>query len=131
MLDLVLLVLSSGGLFLVVLPAWWWHSVHRGLRTRTRRPFSVRLDGDQLEIVDDGARHAIPLSHISRVRHARNANWTGSKLVEDAMTLFDVDGRRLAKVPVSASGFQDLRIWLETSSVPVQIVDVEAPAYLD
>lgn len=74
-------------------------------------------------------RHA--LDDITRARLARNDNWTESKMLEDALGLFAKNGRELARVPESATGFGALLIELNARKIPIEEVDVSAPTLLD
>lgn len=134
MLEMVFTVLLFGGaplLFLVVLPFWWARSVRKGLRTRRSQPCAVQTHSDAF-LVRTGAREqSFPFPSVVRCRFAINANWTESKLVENALTLFDTTGKPLVKVPSSAAGFEQLVLALKDRNIPIDKVEVDAPAFLD
>jgi hypothetical protein len=117
-------------LFAIALPFWIAWSVHRGLRWRTNRPVVVRLEGEHVHVVEGIRTHVVALRDVTRVRVAENSNWTESRLVDAALTLFR-RRRLLVKVPLSAAGLDVLLAALETRGVRVDHVLVEAPAYLD
>lgn len=126
-----LLFLVSGGAVGLVLLVQWRSSVRQGLRTRTRRAFTVRIAHDVLELRCGRTPRALPLARIARARLATNGNWTESKIVEDALSLFDARGRRVAKVPASAEGWRDLLDVLHQRGVAIEERAVDAPAFLD
>jgi len=130
----ILLVLAAGGLpllFLLILPFWLVRSIWQGLQLRTRRSYRVEIEDDVLVVHRDDRARRIPFDDIARGRHAENGNWTESKLVDDALTLYDADGRRLAKFPAASEGFDEALEVVERRGVPVDLVVVSAPAFLD
>ncbi|WP_437745638.1 hypothetical protein WMF39_11780 [Sorangium sp. So ce1504] len=66
-----------------------------------------------------------------RARFARNDNWTESKMLEDALGLFALDGREIERLPGSAADLGGLLVELEARGIPVEHVYVSAPAVLD
>jgi hypothetical protein len=129
-----LVILAIGGpplLFLLALPPWLMWSCARGMKLRSRTVWRLELREERLEVwVGPRRRWQRPLSAVQRARDARNANWTGSTFVEDALTLYDADGRAL-KIPSSAQGFSALLDALHGRQVPIARVDVSAPVFLD
>ena len=73
--------------------------------------------------------HALDL--IARARFARNDNWTESKMLEDALGLFTAKGREIERLPESATGLDELQRELGDRGVPIEHVEVSAPAILD
>jgi hypothetical protein len=132
----ITLVFVLGGvplLFVIVLPIWTRRSVQQGLVRRSRTPVAVRTDAAREAIVvQKGERiEVLRFERISRARHGINGNWTESKLVEDALTLYDATGASVCKIPASALGFDDLVRELKNRGVAIETVDIEAPAFLD
>jgi hypothetical protein len=122
-------LLMSAGLFLVVLPFFWARSVK--LKTRCQRA-TVWIERDKLYLGLGKRRQAIDLDEVARARFAFNGNWPflasrESKIVEDAVTLFNARGHKLMKVPQSAYGYGDLRDVLERRGIETSSVPVVAP----
>ncbi len=105
-------------------------SVHQGLAMRDHRPWRVTREGGVLWVSHGERETQVPVAAVRRMRWAFNGNWTESKLVEDALTLFGERGRKLVKIPGSAQGLDPLRRELRQQFHEEQ-VDVAAPAYLD
>ena len=123
----LVMLFVSGGWLLFTYP----YAVARGLRPRTHRTFTVRIRGERLVLVEGTDRRVVAIADIAAARFATNANWTESTLVDDALTLYGVGGRRLASIPASAASFAALRALLTARRIPVEVRDVAGPAYLD
>lgn len=107
-------------------------SMHAGLIQRTGRVWRLEIGSEALcVLVDERKVGEFSLADVASARCARNSNWSESKLVEDALSLFDVRGRRLVKLPCSAKQVDALRGALARRNVPVEDVYVEAPSFLD
>ena len=52
-------------------------------------------------------------------------------MLEDALGLFASNGRELERLPESATGFDGLLAELGARGIPIEHVDVSAPAVLD
>ncbi|WP_437534922.1 hypothetical protein WME79_11955 [Sorangium sp. So ce726] len=78
---------------------------------------------------DTCSSHALGI--IVRARFARNDNWTESKMLEDALGLFALDGREIERLPGSAADLGGLLVELEARGIPIEHVYVSAPAVLD
>jgi len=125
---LLLLMLGSGEL--LILLAMVPVSVFQGLALRDHRPWRVAREGGVLRVSNGKRASEVALSDVRRVRWAFNGNWTESKIVEDALTLYGERGRRLVKIPGCAAGIVELRQLLR-ERVHEEQVEVAAPAYLD
>ena len=73
--------------------------------------------------------HALGI--IVRARFARNDNWTESKMLENALGLFALDGREIERLPESATGLDELLVELGARRIPIEHIYVSAPAVLD
>jgi hypothetical protein len=126
-------VIAAVGPFLPLLALIPWHFIakHRGLIPRSRVPCVVSLSDGALHVRrgDTCSSHALGI--IVRARYARNANWTESKMLEDALGLFALDGREIERLPGSAANLGGLLVELEARGIPVEDVYVSAPAVLD
>ena len=116
--------------FLVLIP-WHFISLHRGLIRRGRGPCVVSISQGAVHVkrADKVTSHA--LGSIVRARFTRNDNWTESKMLEDALGLFASNGREIERLPESATGFDELLVELGAGGIPIEHVDVSAPAVLD
>jgi hypothetical protein len=116
--------------FLVLVP-WHFIALHRGLIRRSTVPCAVVISKDAIEVsrADELSSHA--LGDIVRARFARNGNWTESKMLDDALGLFASDGREIERLPGSTAGLDALVTELGARGIPVEDVDVSAPAFLD
>lgn len=129
----VICVLAFLGPALPALALLPWHfiAVHRGLVPRSERRRIIELEAGAATITHGDKQTRCDLKQVSRARRAFNDNWTESKMLEDAVTLFSVKGRALVRVPVSAEGFDELMRELAARGVVVEDVPVSAPAFLD
>jgi len=100
-------------------------SIHRGLRMRSRLPFTVLVGRSSLEIVDGRRYQRIEARAIARARYARISDWGTSWLIENALTLYAANGQRLAKIPEAAHGFGDVVGLLAARNLPVDVVEIE------
>lgn len=128
---LVLVATAAPALPFLALIPWHFIAVRRGLIRRSRAPCAVSLAQEILR-VERGAkltRHA--LGTIARARFARNDNWTESKILEDALSLFASNGREIERLPQSATGLDELLAELGARGIPIEDVYVSAPAVLD
>lgn len=127
------LVLCGGAplLLLIALPFWVASSVFQGMSLRGWQRWEVRLRAGKLELSAGRRSLLLEMESIAEARWATNGNWTRSRLVEDALTLYGWNGRRLAKIPESSKGFWKLRDVLRDSDIQFNTVEVAAPAYLD
>lgn len=115
---------------LALLP-WYFVAVRRGLVPSKRGPASVSVAQGAL-VVDHGAKHTrCDLKQVSSARRACNDNWTESKILEDAIGLFSAEGREIVRVPLSATGIDELVRALHKQGVPIVDVAVSAPVFLD
>jgi hypothetical protein len=106
-------------------------AVRRGLCCHPGRPPRLKLVGDQLAITRSKRRRSVALREIARARHAHPDGWTRSLTTLEAITLFDARGCRLAKIPVTATGWATLLADLRARGVPIEEVWVETPSYMD
>lgn len=128
---LALLAFLGPALPLLALLPWHVVAVRRGLIRRSRIPPAIRLDEREILVEHGGKLARCQWAEISRARRAANGNWTGSKMLEDALGLFSSNGRELLRVPLSAAGTDALLRELGTRGVPIEEVLVSAPSYLD
>ncbi len=129
-LEIAFAIVLVGGVpvvFVLVLPLWWLNATRKGLRTRTRRPFVLQTSDDVLVLRSGRRERSLQLASVARCRLAMNGNWVESRLVEDALTLFDRSGKAMAKVPASATGFEQLLSSLASRNIRIEKVDVDAP----
>ncbi|APR87289.1 hypothetical protein A7982_12638 [Minicystis rosea] len=129
----VLGALGSAFPVLVLLALVPWHFIarYRGLARRSKTPSVVSV-ADGMLLVEHGerrARHA--LDAVARARIARNANWTESTMLEDAVGLFAANGREMVRLPLSAKDVDVVLRALEARGIPIEHVEVSAPAVLD
>lgn len=131
-LKAVVLVLGVVGPLLPVLALvpWYFVARARGLLPRRADPTSLRVEGEVLVVTygEKTERHA--LADVTRARHVQNDNWTESKQLADALTLY-AGRRRLTRVPLDAAGIELLSDELQRRNVTVERVLVSAPAFLD
>ncbi len=109
----------------------WIVAVRRGLYPTPAPPFRLTIHSHTLEITKRTRSRSFPLGGIARARYAYDDGWTRSTLVEDALTLFDSTGRRLAKIPATAQGWDALFEELRARGLPIESINVDAPSYLD
>lgn len=101
-------------------------ALRRGLMHKGRLPHVIKVV-DQSVLVEHGKRRTrFELDRVSRVRRARNDNWTVPEL-EDALGLFSANGKELVRVPLSATGLDVILRELESRGVPVDDVAVSPP----
>ena len=110
---------------------WHFIAMHRGLVPRSEQRHTVSVEGGAATLTHGNKRTRCDLNQVSRARRAFNDNWTESKMLEDAVSLFSAKGRALVRVPVSADGFDGLMRELAARGVVVEDVPVSAPAFLD
>lgn len=73
----------------------------------------------------------LSFSEISHARYAYDDGGTESKLVEDALTLFNNQGKILIKIPKSCQGFNHLMDTLPQRKIHIERIEVDAPSYMD
>lgn len=127
----LLLLGGVPALVVAVLPFWLAWSVWHGLRLRGGGRWRVEATGDTLTLRRGTRSVKVALADLGSARLARQSNWGDSRFVEDALTLWDQQGRRLVKLPTSAEGFPVLLERLTSRAVPVSHVEVSAPTFLD
>lgn len=132
-LQAIVLLLATIGPVLPILVLIPWHFIakHRGLIARSNVPCTVSCSNGELLVLRGEKRTSHPLEGIARGRIARNDNWTESKMLEDALGLFTAKGREVVRLPESADGFANVVEELHRRNVPIDYVDVSAPAVLD
>lgn len=110
-----------------------WHFVakHRGLVSRSQIPCNVTMDAAFLHIERGSKQVSYAWANVVRARMAQNDNWTESTMLEDALGLFDARGREIDRIPESAVGFTALVAEISAREIPLDYVDVSAPAFLD
>ena len=116
--------------FLVLIP-WHFIALHRGLTSRSSVPCEVSLSEGFIHFKRGNKRTSHALITIVRARFARNDNWTESKMLEDALGLFISNGREIARLPESATGLDELLVELGARGIPIEHIDISAPAVLD
>ncbi|MDI3284115.1 hypothetical protein [Polyangium sp. 15x6] len=116
--------------FLLLIP-WHFIALHRGLARRSDVPCVMSLSEGVLHVQRGDERKSHALTGVARARLARNENWTESKMLEDALGLFAANGREIVRLPESATGFDELQRELDARGIPIEHVDVSAPAVLD
>ena len=99
----------------------------QGLAVRSRTPSSVQLTEAAVVVVRGETKRSVPWVQVTRARFARNANWTASTMVEDAIGLLGPDRKERARVPESAQGFELLLRELAERGVTIDYVEVSAP----
>lgn len=113
--------------FLILLP-WHFFALHRGLIARRDEVMSLTLEAETL-VLSDGQR--VSLDDVASARACRNDNWSESRMLADALTLYSAKGRKLVRVPLDAVGVDALLRELQRRGVLVKDVLVSAPAFLD
>jgi hypothetical protein len=128
-----IVALGVVGPWLPLLALLPWHFVaqHRGLARRSPSRCAVSLEDGFLLVTRGESRTRHALDAVIHARLARNGNWTESKLLEDALTLFAANGREMVRLPLSASGIDSVLHALEARGIVVRHVEVSAPAVLD
>ncbi|MDC0742793.1 hypothetical protein [Polyangium mundeleinium] len=126
----ILIIVAPVLPFLVLLP---WHFIarSRGLAPRSDVPCVVSLSEGGLHVQRGDKRTSHVLDLVARARFARNDNWTESKMLEDALGLFTAKGREIERLPESATGLDELQRELGARGIPIEDVEVSAPAFLD
>lgn len=87
--------------FLALLP-WHFVALHRGLMSRSKVPTQLAIEDGVLIIVHGVKTTRIALDAIRSAREACNENWSDSKMLADALTIY---GKQSAKVPTNADGY--------------------------
>jgi hypothetical protein len=118
-------------LAILALVPWHFVAIHRGLARRGASPCVVSVADGFLSVERGERRARLAIDAVARARLARNANWTESKMLEDALGLFSADGREQVRLPLSTGGLDGVLEALEARGVPVEDVEVSAPVWLD
>lgn len=118
---------------ILVLVPWHFIALHRGLVGRPAEPTTVALDDGWVIFTHPAPRacRRVRLASIHRARVARNDNWTQSKMLDDAVGLFDETRREVARIPLGSHGADELIATLARAQVPIDEVSVSAPTFLD
>jgi hypothetical protein len=129
--GVVVLAMLAPLLPVLVLLPWHLIAVRRGLAPRSTTSFTLAIREGDVVITHAIKAACYPLNEVARARVARNSNWTESKMLEDALSLVDTRGRRLARVPLTAHGVEEVVGELKRRGIPIDEVEVSAPAFLD
>jgi hypothetical protein len=116
--------------FLMLIP-WHFIALHRGLVSRSSVPCVVSISAGAIHVKRANKLSSHALDSIVRARFARNGNWTESKMLEDALGLFASNGREIERLPGSTTGLDDLLVELSACGIPIEDLEVSAPAFLD
>jgi hypothetical protein len=116
--------------FLILIP-WHFIALHRGLISRGSVPCVVSISKGAIHVKRANKLNSHALDSIVRARFARNGNWTESRMLEDALGLFASNGREIERLPESTTGLDDLLVELSACGIPIEDLDVSAPAFLD
>lgn len=116
--------------FLMLIP-WHFIALHRGLIRRGSVPCVVSISKGAIHVERANKLSSHALDSIVRGRFARNGNWTESKMLEDALGLFVSSGREIERLPKSTTGLDELLAELNARRIPIEDIDVSAPAFLD
>jgi hypothetical protein len=98
---------------------------------RRKDPGDVRLVGQRIVFRSKKENWELPIARVHHVRFAENSNWTESTMLDDGATFFCGCGRRLARLASCDAGFRAVLDELKARAIPVDVVEVSAPAYLD
>jgi len=124
---IVLIVLGAPSVFIYT----HFRSLAKGLTIKDNLKWVILLTEDYLTVKYGKKEKRIALSSIDSAFYAYNGNWTESKVVEDALTLKDKNGKNIIKIPSSSEGINKLKEILINRLGKVSEIDVEAAAVLD
>ena len=106
-------------------------SIRQGLMKRDGAHWRIGIVKHCLQVSRNDSQRIFDIADIGSFRYAFNGNWTESSVVENALSVFDRQGRLLIKVPASAEGFDTVCTSLEAMDINFERVEVEAMAFLD
>lgn len=107
-------------------------ALKNGLIKKDRADWCVHVDEIAIKITKNKKiKSVIPINRIVKAKYAYDDGWTESKVVEDALNLFDSRDRLLAKLPKSANGFKEAYSLIESKGVKINRCVVEAPSLMD
>ena len=116
--------------FLALIP-WHFIALHRGLVRRGSAPCAVSISEGAIHVRRGKKLSVHALDGIVRARFVRNGNWTESKMLEDALGLFASSAREIERLPSSTIGLDELLVKLNARGIPIEDLEVSAPAFLD
>lgn len=76
-------------------------------------------------------KSVIPINSIVKAKYAYDDGWTESKIVEDALNLFDSNNRLITKIPKTANGFKEAYSLIEAKGIKINRCVVDVPSITD
>jgi hypothetical protein len=130
--EIVFLILLSSfmplGMFWIYLMA-----LKNGLMKKDNADWCVLAEdiGIIKVIKNQKIKCVIPINSIVKAKYAYDDGWTESKIVEDALNLFDTNNRLITKIPKTANGFKEAYSLIEAKGIKINRCVVDAPSLTD
>lgn len=129
--EIALFILLSSfmplGMFWVYLMA-----LKKGLMKKDKADWCILADDMEIKITKNKKiKSVIPINSILKAKYAYDDGWTESKVVEDALNLFDSNNKLIAKFPKTASGFKEVYSLIESKGIKINRCVVDAPSFTD
>jgi hypothetical protein len=107
-------------------------ALKKGLIKKDEADWCVLADDVEIKITKNKKiKSVIPINSIIKAKYAYDDGWTESKLVEDALNLFDSSNRLIAKFPKTANGFKEAYNLIESKGIKINRCVVDAPSLID
>lgn len=107
-------------------------ALNKGLVKKDKANWCVLTNDFEIKVtINEKTKSVIPFNSIAKAKYAYDDGWTESKMVEDALNLFDSRNRLLIKFPESAKGFKEAYSLIESKGIKINRCVVDAPSFLD
>ena len=107
-------------------------ALKKGLIKKDDADWYVFADDIEIKITKNNKiKSVIPTNCIAKAKFAYDDGWTESKLVEDALNLFDASNKLIAKLPKTANGFKEVYSLIESKGIKISRCVVDAPSFID
>ena len=107
-------------------------ALKKGLIRKDRADWCVVYNDYEIRVTRNKIiKSVIPFNSIVKAKYAYDDGWTESKVVEDALNLFDSNNKLLAKFPKTAKGFKETYRLIESKGISINRCVIDAPSLID
>ncbi|MFP6844138.1 MAG: hypothetical protein VB958_02880 [Thalassolituus sp.] len=107
-------------------------ALKNGLMKKDNADWCVLEEGIEIKVIkNQKIKSVIPINSIVKAKYAYDDGWTESKIVEDALNLFDSNNRLITKIPKTANGFKEVYSLIEEKGIKINRCVVDAPSFID
>jgi len=107
-------------------------ALKKGLMKKDKADWSVLADDIEIKVTKNRKiKSVIPINSIIKAKYAYDDGWTESRIVVDALNLFDSNNRLIAKIPKTANGFTEAYSLIKSKGIEINRCVVDAPSLTD